>query len=111
MKKYLIYVFCLLVNIAFAQDKSIKPIKIRYWINGQLFDFENELYKFEFDFSILNKNKIISTDTEDYLFKLGFKKIGEYVLDNEKVSVKYTVKKLKEFHWYMHLLLVKMFFI
>ena len=25
MKKYLIYVFCLLVNIAFAQDKSIKP--------------------------------------------------------------------------------------
>lgn len=75
------------------KSKSIKPIKIGYWMNGQLFDFENELYKFDFDFSILNKNKFISTDSKDYLFKLGFEEIGEYILKDEKVSVKYTVKK------------------
>ena len=40
MKKYLIYVFCLLVNVAFAQDKSIKT----YDLNGVKFSVNKDYW-------------------------------------------------------------------
>ncbi|MFN5890974.1 MAG: hypothetical protein ACK448_11315 [Bacteroidota bacterium] len=83
----------------FNFNKSQKTlIKIGYWINGVLYDYNNQLENYQFDIDLLileqeNKDNNISVSSElksnalSELLEMGFVESGYYFLQNEKVNV------------------------
>lgn len=67
--------------------------KIAFWINGELFDYEERLsnYKFKVDLDLKKKEQeLVSSDCSiSQLEKLGWYKLGSYKKNTEEVKFEY----------------------
>lgn len=62
-------------------------IKIGYWLDGNLFDFNDQLSNYKFDIDTLSKETNFEGDTITYLKSLGFEESGRYFQKNGKIGV------------------------
>lgn len=77
----------------FNNEKGSALIKIGYWIDGNLFDYNNQLSNFKFDFNILGKNSTFKGDSKEFLESIGFIYTGKYYFNNGKVEVSKIYKE------------------
>jgi hypothetical protein len=71
----------------FNKVKGSALIKIGYWLNGNVYDFNNQLANYNFDINVLKKNNNDSDNDVDFLLKIGFNESGKYFLKNGKIEV------------------------
>jgi len=64
--------------------------KIGYWLNGYLFDYENQLSNYKFDISVLKNEAPVNSDfnAKKYLIDdIGFTETGKYIKNPHKVEI------------------------
>ena len=62
-------------------------IKIGFWIEGKLFDYNNELSKYRFDYTILTNFEKDTINDLNYLIKSGWEKVAQYSNVNGQINI------------------------